>query len=187
MADKRASVKRLILTLTFIGVFGSLFLAFVFNWTNPYILEHQARAREEAIFTVLPGSVDYEEVEIDDHTFYRGIDEHDQQVGIAVEYSVAGYQAFVDVMVGVDPELEEVIGAHVLNHGETPGLGARITEEEFLDNFSELPVGEYEVVDSPEEEHEIAGIAGATISAEAVKEAVSEAGELIMVHFGGGN
>ncbi|SDL95570.1 RnfABCDGE type electron transport complex subunit G [Halarsenatibacter silvermanii] len=187
MADKRASIKRLIITLTFIGAFGSLFLAFVFSWTNPYILEHEARAREEAIFTCLPGSVDYEEEEIDDHTFYTGIDEHEQRVGIAVEYSVAGYQGFVDVMVGVDPEAGEVIGAHVLNHEETPGLGARITEDEFLDNFRDLPVGDYEVVDSPEEEREIEGIAGATISAEAVKEAVSEAGELIMENYGGGN
>jgi len=185
MADQRASIKRLIFTLTFIGVFGSLFLAFVFNWTNPYILEHEARAREEAILTVLPDAVRYEEEERNDYTFYRGYDEQDQEVGIAVEYSEAGYQAFVYVMVGVDLNREEVVGAHVLNHQETPGLGARITEEDFLNNFRDLPVGEYEVVDSPEEEYEIEGIAGATISVEAVKEAVSGGGMLIMEHFGG--
>ncbi len=188
MAQDRASVKRLILTLTVIGVFGSLFLAFVFNWTNPYILEHEARAREEAIMTALPDAVRYEEEVRDDRTFYIGFDEAEQQVGVALTVTKGGYQGMIDVMVGVDPDRERIIDISILNHEETPGLGARITEERYKENFRDKPIEEYEIVNRPPEEpYEVENIAGATISAETVMNIVMEAGNIALEHFGGGN
>lgn len=188
MAEDRASVKRLILTLTIIGAVGSLFLAFIFSWTNPYILEHQARAREEAIMTALPEAVRYEEEVRNDRTFYIGFDEADQQVGVALTVTKGGYQGMIEVMVGVDPERERIIDISILNHEETPGLGARITEERFKDNFRDKPIEEYEIVNRPPDEpHEVENIAGATISSEAVMNIVMEAGNIVLEYFGGVN
>ena len=184
----RDSVKRLILTLTVIGAFGSLFLAFVFTWTNPHILEHEARAREEAIMTVLPDAVRYEEEVRNAQTFFIGYDENENRAGIALTVEKGGYQGMIDVMVGVDPEAEKIMNISILDHEETPGLGARITEEDFRENFRDKPIDDYELVSRPPEEpYEVEGIAGATISAEAVKEIVMEAGSIALEHFGGGS
>ncbi len=186
--EERASVFKLILTLTVIGAVGALFLAFVFSWTNPYILEHEARAREEAIMTALPDAVTYEEEVIDDQTFYVGYDEADHKVGVALTVEMGGYQGMIEVMVGVDPAQEKIIYISVLNHEETPGLGARITEERFKENFENKPIDDYELVDHPPEEpYEVENIAGATISAETVKEIVMEAGVIALEHYGGGS
>lgn len=184
----RDSVKRLILTLTVIGAFGSLFLAFVFTWTNPHILEHEARAREEAIMTVLPDAATYEEEVRNDQTFYIGYDENENRAGVALTVVQGGYQGMIEVMVGVDPNREEIIYISILDHEETPGLGARITEESFKENFRNKPIDDYELVNrTPEEPYEVEGIAGATISAETVKEIVMEAGSIALEHFGGGS
>lgn len=182
------NITRLVLTLTVIGIISAFTLFLVYQWTLPYIQEHQARARREAIFTVLPDAVDYEEVEKNDRSFYEGYDEDGRKVGVAFIGSGPGYQGVIEVMVGSDPAQEEVLGISILEHEETPGLGARITETEYREQFRGKPFTEYDVIrQEATEEDEIEGIAGATISAEAVANIVEEAGEVILRYYGGGS
>jgi electron transport complex protein RnfG len=55
-------------------------------------------------------------------------------VGYAVEVEERGYGGKMRVLVGVLPE-GTVAGVRILSHGETPGLGAKVTEEAFLGQF----------------------------------------------------
>ena len=57
----------------------------------------------------------------------------------AIAYSAAakGYHDLIEVMVGVDPE-GKLTGISIMTHTETPGLGARIVEPEFTDQFAGL-------------------------------------------------
>ena len=188
MAQEDNNLSRLILTLTIIGVISALSLAVVYQWTTPYIEEHQARAREEAIFSVLEGAVDYEETTRNGITFFEGFDEGGNLVGVSFIATGSGYQGAIEIMVGYDPANNEILSISVLNHEETPGLGARITEEEFKDNFANKPIGEYELVSrEPTDPYEVETIAGATISARAVKNIVSDAGFTFEEFYGGGN
>jgi Na+-translocating ferredoxin:NAD+ oxidoreductase subunit G len=50
----------------------------------------------------------------------------------------------IEVLVGVSKEgriitspKEKIVGVSILNHSETPGLGARITEDAFLRSFAD--------------------------------------------------
>ena len=57
----------------------------------------------------------------------------------AIAYSAAakGYHDLIEVMIGVNPE-GTLTGISIMTHTETPGLGARIVEPEFTDQFAGL-------------------------------------------------
>lgn len=176
----------LILVLTTIGIVSALLLTFVFEWTTPYISANEAETRRQAINEVLPGSERVEEVEIDGEIFYEAYDEQDSQIGVATQHSGPGYNGMINVMVGVDLNSEEVINISIVGHEETPGLGARITEEGYKSNYQDKPFGDYTGVSTePSDPMEVQTIAGATISSEAVIRIVEDAVEKINTVYGG--
>ncbi len=176
----------LILVLTTIGIVSALLLTFVFEWTSPYIAANEAEKRRNAINEVLPGLERVEEVEIDGEIFYEAYDNQGMQIGVAAQHSGAGYNGMIDVMVGVDLDSQEVINISIVGHEETPGLGARITENEYKSNYQNKPFGDYTGVGTPTSDPmEVQTIAGATISSEAVIRIVENAVEKINTVYGG--
>jgi Na+-transporting NADH:ubiquinone oxidoreductase subunit C len=57
-------------------------------------------------------------------------------VGYAFPLYGPGFWGSIYGMMGVDPQLERVIGVAFYRHSETPGLGGRITEGWFKDQFA---------------------------------------------------
>jgi len=91
-------------------------------------------------------------------------------------------------MIGVDLKNDKIYKISVLNHQETPGLGARITENEFKSNFEDKAFGDYSVVKTPpSEEMQVQAIAGATISSENTTRIIEDGLEKINSAYGGGN
>ncbi|MFW6256618.1 MAG: RnfABCDGE type electron transport complex subunit G [Bacillota bacterium] len=188
MADTNENnMSRLVITLTLIGIISALLLSFVFQWTDPYIKGHQEENREEAIYGVLPGADRYETVEKEGLEFFEGFSKNGQKVGVAVLVSGSGFQGEIEVMVGTDPEAEKIYHIKILEHQETPGLGARITESGFRDNFVDKPFGNYDIVQEADDPLEVEGISGATISSKNVTEIVEKAVEDIQNIYGGGS
>ncbi len=67
---------------------------------------------------------------------YRGFGADGQTlIGYAFPLFGPGFWGPIYGMIGVDPELAEVIGIAFYRHSETPGLGGRITENWFKDQF----------------------------------------------------
>ena len=185
--NDKNSMFNLIKTLTIIGIISGLALSFVFQWTQPHIAEHERQALEKSIYTVLPDAEEYQEVEKNGLIFYEGFDQHGSQVGVAYKSTGNGFQGEIVVMVGTDPQQEKILAISILQHQETPGLGARITEERFKNNFSDKPFGDYEVVTgSTEEPYEVEAISGATISVENVVQIVERAVKIISEEYGSG-
>ena len=56
---------------------------------------------------------------------------------IAYSAAAKGYHDLIEVMVGVGPD-GKLTGISIMTHTETPGLGARIVEPEFTDQFAGL-------------------------------------------------
>ena len=82
------------------------------------------------------------------------------------------------MLVGFDSELTHITGMTPTEHTETPGLGAKITEDEFRNQFNNKTLKANLVVIKsikPEDasEYQIAAITGATISSDAVAKAVN--------------
>ena len=91
----------------------------------------------------------------------------------AIAYSAAakGYHDLIEVMVGVDPE-GTLTGISIMTHTETPGLGARIVEPEFTDQFAGLDL---ETTKLSAEGGKVDALSGATFSTVGVITAVGAA------------
>ncbi|MCG6945423.1 MAG: RnfABCDGE type electron transport complex subunit G [Deltaproteobacteria bacterium] len=90
-----------------------------------------------------------------------------------VAYSAAakGYHGPIEVMVGVDPE-GTLTGISIMTHSETPGLGARIVEPKFTDQFAGLDL---ETTKLSADGGKVDAVSGATFSTLGVITAVDAA------------
>lgn len=177
---------RLIIVLTVIAILSGLVLAFTFNVTNEKIIENAEIKKQKAITEVLPGLEEYELQKKGDFVYYQGYDSADNPIGIAVEASGGGFQGEIKMMIGLLPGEKKISAIKILDHLETPGLGARITEGGFKSNFLDKPFGEYNVVKRPvANKLEVEAISGATISSEAVAVIIEDTLKRLEEAFGG--
>ena len=83
-----------------------------------------------------------------------------------------GYGGELTVMVGVSTDLS-VTGVEIVNHSETPGLGAKAVQEGWRSQFIGKS-GELTVTKSSPSDSQIQAITSATITSKAVTSAVNE-------------
>ena len=88
--------------------------------------------------------------------------------GYAYLASGKGYGGHIDILVGLEDETT-LRGVSIIRHSESPGLGARITENEYRDQYIGLDIDDAEL---KYEGGQIDAITGATISSKAVADAV---------------
>jgi electron transport complex protein RnfG len=184
-----------------IGVLCALLIVLTYEGTKPRIENLRAEALQQAIFKVIPGiettetfilnkSGDFvreeDAAEAGSTRVFAGYDGSGQLQGIAIEASGQGYADIIRILYGYDPVKEEVIGFYVLESKETPGLGDKIEKDPvFLANFEGLDVSlneertdvknEVTAVKSgaKENEWEVEGITGATISSRAIGDIIA--------------
>ena len=106
---------------------------------------------------------------IGDDTFYQDI----ASGNIAFEIHGMGVQGPIDGMVALTPDLQKIHGISIVHQEETPGLGGRIAEAEFLDRFKGKIITKGLFILPPGKAHadnEVHGITGATFSCNAFEE-----------------
>ncbi len=106
-----------------------------------------------------------------DVTVFVGKDDNGETVGYAFIAEGAGYAGNISIMAGADKKLSELRGLYVMEQLETPGLGNRIAEDRFQDQFKGVKISpqiEYVKNKKPSKDNEIQAITGATISSKAV-------------------
>ena len=145
--------------------------------TKDKIAQQQALKAEESRKVVLPQAETFEEqTDVGDFTHYVGW-AGDEAVGLVFETSAKGYGGDVKVMTGVDLA-GAVTGVVILEHEETPGLGANAEKESFRDQYKGLQAaeGDIEVVryQTPVGQ-QIEAMTGASITSRAVTAAVNQA------------
>lgn len=70
-----------------------------------------------------------------DFSFYRGYDIQGGPVGYVFAIGGAGFWGPIAGYAAIDEGLDRILGITFVRHSETPGLGARITEEWFREQF----------------------------------------------------
>ncbi len=89
---------------------------------------------------------------------------------IAFEFSGSGLWGPIHGVMALMSDLETIKGITVIHQEETPGLGGRIAEKEFLDRFKNKKIVPQLIVQSPGKskgDNELDGITGATLSCKA--------------------
>lgn len=153
---------KMIIALLLVGATSGLVLALTFIWTEPMISAIAQKNQKTAILEVLPEAATYEKMKNNDEIFI-GYDSNGSQVGIAFLAEGGGFQGDIQMMVGMDTTEEKLTGMTVLSHLETPGLGARIEEDWFRNQFKDKPISDNFVA-----KEDVDTITGATISTNAI-------------------
>lgn len=153
-----------VLVLFLICVVASAALAFTYSQTYPRIVQNKKEEREKALREVLPQAEKFKEVSRDGRTYYQGLRDS-ALAGSAFIGKGKGYGGEIELLIGTDGE-GRISGISVLNHTETPGLGARIEEKEFLSQFKGKTYQSPLAVKGPKADIDV--ITGATVSSQSV-------------------
>ncbi len=183
-------VAKMFLNLVVVGALSGGILAAVFHKADPMIQANKEKELKEAIFVVLPEAKDYKilEKKVGQETLvvYEGVDAAGAPVGIAFKADGGGFQGNIGVMVGLGLDYLKLKGIQILDQVETPGLGNRIANPEFQDQFKGIeitPKVEYIKNRKPEKPNQIQSITGATISSDAVVKNINNAITKVLGEF----
>ena len=130
MKKLKSNIANMAIVLTAIAVVAGGLLAWVNNITSGPIEEINNQAIENGIKSVILGERDIEfrveePTEKDGFIFHNVYDMNENLLGTAVESTDKnGFGGDLKIMVGLDPE-GVILGYEVLEHSETPGLGAQ--------------------------------------------------------------
>ena len=126
---------------------------------------------------VLPDADSFGEVTTLDSgiSYCIATDKDGKQAGYVFTAGAKGYGGTVSVMVGMDNE-GVITGIEILSHSETPGLGMNATTPEFKGQYADKLVDSFVVNKAgASADNEISAISGATITSNAVTDAVNAA------------
>jgi electron transport complex protein RnfG len=189
MSKRESSLSNLALTLFIIAAVAAIMLALINLITTGPIQKAQQQKEKGALREVLPSFSDLK-------TFYiPNIDGEDslkvfeasyngQIVGYAVStYTMQGFNGKMELMVGFDTTLT-IINTQVLSHAETPGLGEKITQSDFKDQFRGKNPEKFKL-SVKKDNGDVDAITASTISSRAFCDAVDRAYRSLKAWKGG--
>lgn len=174
-----------VVSLTLIVAVSALLLGLVYGVTKPIIEKRMADAEIELRQQVMLEADMFKQVEGVEtkdasgrvtavFEAYSG----DTKIGYVVNASGPGYGGEVPITVGVDINTLTITGLRVGDNSETAGLGARITEPAFYEQFLGKSVEPTMKVNGGGP-NDIDGVSSATISSKAVAESAVSALNLV--------
>lgn len=193
---KKGGILHDALILFAITIVAALALAFVSQITEGPIAQAKEQKKLNAYRAVISDAESFEEVEdmanlcagsseeltekgfdkISVSEVCRALDADGKAVGYVLYVLSNGYGGQITTVVGLGTDFK-VLSMSVVEHGETPGFGARCTDPEFSAQFS----GADETLDG------IDGISGATYTTNAMFGTIRGAISFAKTHFGGGD
>ena len=125
---------------------------------------------------LVPGSTGAESQIVDGRIVYRAINPDGELSGWSLTGRGQGFSDQNEVLIGLDAPCQTITGLYVLAQKETPGLGNKIIERPWLEQFSgKDTLGTLAATKAQtSEENEVKTITGATISSESVTKIVND-------------
>lgn len=170
-----------ILVLLVIGLVTTFLLALTHELTKEARAAQEIARINENRRHLYPQAEEYLPISVGDwpkecpsiDEIYIALDSQGKELGMLFIASCRGYAGAVPVMVAVDINAT-ITGLRVLDNEETPGLGKKIEEAGFLDQFLGRGLDKDFLVrhDAPDDQR-IDAVSGATISSRAVADALN--------------
>lgn len=173
----------------FIVAFAFVFLLSLTNEATRGMVElNQEVARKRAVLSalgiesltdeeVLSRFEDVEQLDRDDTTIFRAT--VDGETVYAKQFAGSGLWGTIEGVLGVNGEVSRTVGLEIINHNETPGLGGRITEPWFKEQFAGEQIADDGIEftsgdgDTDHDNSEVDGITGATRTTESMERIVN--------------
>lgn len=171
MKTKMKDLFRFSLILFLVCLFSAGFLALIFKITEPRIIQQRLLEEKRAIEAVLPQAPQkIEKIEEPDMVFYKAKDTQGNIFAYVFIAQARGYSSDIKTVVSLEPE-GNIIAVKILEHQETPGIGVRIKEDKFLNQFKNKDI--HQQFDT---------ITGATISSRAVIDSIKESAKKVLTY-----
>jgi Na+-transporting NADH:ubiquinone oxidoreductase subunit C len=174
-------MKDKLLMIIFVLVLGSVLtaaLVVVNNVTTPIIDTYNVQRIKMSVLDVLGIPYDAENLE---SVFFENVDEKlkgaetfyvSKNGDIAFEISGAGLWGPIEGVMGLKNDRKTIKRIVIVRQEETPGLGGRIGEDEFLNRFLDkavVPTLEIVAPGKAQSNNQVDGITGATMSVKALE------------------
>ncbi|MDR2650286.1 MAG: RnfABCDGE type electron transport complex subunit G [Clostridiales bacterium] len=163
--------------MVIITVVAALLLGYVYAITLEPIAAQRAGTEAKAIGAVFDAADDVsQELPIPEGSpVSRALQVYGKGtlLGYVVFTSPDGYSGAVDIIVGIDVD-GAVEGVRILQHSETPGLGANASDPAFIDQYKGKS-GDLKITKAAPGDNEIQAVTSATITSAAVTKGVNDA------------
>ncbi|WP_295153651.1 FMN-binding protein [uncultured Brachyspira sp.] len=171
-----------VISVTMTALLAGFLLSFIYSSFEKDIIANNEKTVINGVKAVIENADELEGplTENSAYTYYVGKKSDGTVVGYAMLSSAGGYNGQIKVLVGFDADITKITDIVITEQAETPGLGAKVTETAFRNQFKDksslLSLAVVKGI-KPEEakEAEIAAISGATISSSSVVTAVNSA------------
>jgi electron transport complex protein RnfG len=181
MAKTESTFRNMVLSLTLISLAASACLGFVYEFTKGPIELSNLNKKLEAIKVVVPEFNNNPNDEMyklptgegDSLEIYPA-KKDSVLVGYAINtYTKNGFSGNISLMAGFKPD-GTIVNITVLEQKETPGLGTKMTEPKFKEQFNEKNPAQY-MMKVKKDGGQVDAITAATISSRAFCDAVQRA------------
>jgi len=180
MAAKKDTLLNMFIAMFVISIVSGGVLGIVYNATKEPIAAAETAKKTEAIKNVLPEFNELKETKIKSELedveipFYLAYDANNNFIGAAVEtFTSKGFSGNISLMVGILKD-GTVNNISVLQHAETPGLGSKMSEPSFKDQFNNKNANSFNFK-VKKDGGDVDAITAATISSRAFCDAVNRA------------
>ena len=187
MAKRESTLFNMVSTLFVITAISSASLGFMYGLTKDPKMAAEKAKQNFAIMSVLPkfDNVSYDNNPSEDEFEVESFDGGEPIVcypayingeiaGFAVKtWTRSGFSGLIRLMVGFD-NTGNIVNISVLEHKETPGLGTKMADDDFKDQYKNRNPGNYNIK-IKKDGGKIDSITAATITAQAFSDAVLRA------------
>jgi electron transport complex protein RnfG len=159
----------MVLALVFGGALAAMHVTL-----SDRIAENKLRETLSQIPVLVPGADSGEEARIAERVVYRAL-QGEKQVGWVIPATGQGFADKVELLIGADAAVETLTGIYVLDQKETPGLGNKIIEAGWREQFAGKSALEPLLVTKAASAtgQEIRAVTGATISSDTVCDTIN--------------
>lgn len=173
-------------TVVFIALLASI--NYMLTDTIAFNQESELRQKILYIFDALPENTDPQEIKrvfdervkektINDIEVYVLV-ENNEETAYAVPINGPGLWGSINAYVGLNKDFTKITGIEFITQSETPGLGGRIAEDSYKNQFRSIDIqgvtdGNY-IISSPQPGSNVDAIAGATQTSVAVVKMINE-------------
>lgn len=156
---------------------AGLLLAFANQATISKIKSNQEKEIADSIYKLDPNVKKYRSEIVAGHRIYAVYDKNNRLSSYCILTSGNGYQGKIRILIGLALDFKTLNGIEILENIETPGLGGKISQSFFKNQFKKLqfiPRITYVKGRKPLHKNEVQAITGATISSSSVVKIVNK-------------
>ena len=156
-------VIKLGITLMIVTIIAGAALALTNHLTAPQIEIQKELVIKESLNKVIEADSFKEE-----DKYYNAYDKDEKLIGKVLKIEAPGYSSIINALVGINLD-NSIIGVDVISQQETPGLGANIEKDTFLQQFIGKTRDNLKI---KKDGGEIDAVTGATISSRAITDEI---------------